>query len=61
MARQQAPLLVAQMHAVSATIAPHVAVGTAVLLHPLAISIKPEPMFPNVHEVILIDVSLHIV
>ena len=61
MACEQAALIITQVHAVTTTVAPHLAFATFILLHPLAIAIKSEPMFPNVHEVILIDVSLHIV
>ena len=52
---------IAQMHAVSLTIAEEVAVGTGTCAHPFAVAIGLEAVFPHIHEVVLVDVALVVV
>ena len=59
--QQHPSVAIAQVHAVALTVAPVAAVGTVVLLHPLAIAIRMVAVFPDVHEVILVDIPLMVV
>ena len=61
MAENQLAVFVAQVHAVAAAVAEPFAVGTFILAHPLAVTIRTELIFPDVHEIILVDISLVII
>ena len=61
MAEQQFPVAVAQMHAVTLTVAEIAARGAIVLLHPLTVAILLVTVLPHVHKVILIDIALIVV
>ena len=61
MAEEQLAVVVAQMHATAATVAEIATVGTLVAPHPLAIAIGLETAFPNLHEIVVVDVALMIV
>ena len=61
MAEEQATVTVAKMHTIAPTITEILAVGTFVLAHPFAVAVGLEAIFPNFHEIVLIDVALMIV
>ena len=61
MAENKLAVFVAQVHAVAAAVAEPFAVGTFILAHPLAVTIRTELIFPDVHEIILVDISLVII
>ena len=58
MAKQQLVIAVAQVHAVSLTIAEIFAVSTLACLFPLPLTVGRKPVLPDLHEVILVDVAL---
>ena len=49
------------MHTVTLTITEILTLGTFILLHPLAMAIGMIAILPDIHEIILVDVSLIIV
>lgn len=49
-----------QMHSPTKTITKRFAISTLTLLHPLAVAKRLETVFPNVQEIVLVDVALHI-
>ena len=61
MTKIQLPVRIAQMHAVSPAIAEVLAVGAIAFPHPFAVSVGLETVFPYLHEVVLVDVSLVVV
>ena len=61
MAEDEGAVFVAKVHSVSEAVAEPFAVGTFILAHPLAVSIRTELIFPNIHEIILVDIALMII
>ena len=61
MAHHHVAIVIAQMEAITLTIAEHVALGTLALPHPLAVPIQFETVVPHIPEAVAIDVSLVIV
>jgi hypothetical protein len=61
MTQQQTAIAVTQMHAIALTIAEIRAVGTLVTAHPFTIPVREETTLPNIHKVIVIDITLVIV
>jgi hypothetical protein len=60
-ADQEFALVISQVHAVSFAIAVHLAIGTNVLLHPLAMAVSLEAVVPHLPEAVFVDISLIIV
>ena len=56
--KQEFAVAIAQMHAITLTIAEVFALGTFVFLHPLAVAIGMIAILPHFHEVVFVDVSL---
>ena len=52
---------VAEVEAVAEAVAPHLAVGALVGLHPFAVSIDLEFVLPHLPETVLIDVALVVI
>ena len=61
MAENQLAVFVAQVHAVAAAVAEPFAVGAFILAHPLTVTIRTKLIFPDIHEIILVDISLMII
>ena len=57
----QATFIIAQMHAVAVTIAEETAVGTLSCALPVVGAVRMITVFPHIHEVVLVDISLIIV
>ncbi len=49
------------MHSVALTVAEPLAGGAVVLFHPAAVAVGTEAVFPNVDEIVLVDVALMVV
>lgn len=58
MADQQFLFFIVQVHAIAFAVTEHLAVGAYSLFGPAAVAIGFEAIVPDVHEVILINVSL---
>ena len=61
LANLQFAVAVAQVEAVALAIAPHLALGALVFLHPLAVAIHLVLVLPDVPEAVLVDVALMVV
>ena len=57
----QFAVAVAKVHPVAQAVAPHLAVGALVGLHPFAVAIDLELVLPHFPEAILIDIALVVV
>ena len=61
MALEKIPFSITQVHPISLTISPHVAVGARPRFHPGMVTVGLELVFPYFQEVIMIDVALGVV
>ena len=61
MAEQQFAFIVPEVHAASFAVAPVFAAFAIVRFHPFVIAMRLETMFPNIHEVVFVDVSLTVI
>lgn len=61
MAEQQFPVSITQMHTATLAISEKLAVPALPFTHPFTITIRLIPGVPNLHEIILIDISLMII
>ena len=61
MAEQQLAVGITEMHATTFAITEILAGGTCLLLHPAAVTIGMIAVFPYLHEVVVVDVTLFIV
>ena len=61
MAEHQAAIFLAKVHTTSSTVAEVLAILTFTCPHPLAVSVGSKALFPHIHEIVGIDVSLMIV
>ena len=61
MANHHLPLVFRmQVHRAAKAVLVHLAVGTRALFHPCTVAERLETVFPNIKEVILVDIALHI-
>ena len=61
MANHHLPLVLRmQVHRAAKAVLIHLAVGARALFHPCTVAEGLEAVFPNIEEVILIDIALHI-
>ena len=58
MAIQQLPVVVVQVHTAAQTVTEHLAAGALPLSGPFAVAERAEPIFPNLPEIIAIDIPL---
>ena len=58
MANQQLSRFVVQMHCSAQAMFEHLAVGARALLHPGTVAERLETVFPDIEEIVLIDVAL---
>ena len=61
LANLQLPVAIAEVETVALAIAPHLATGALVGLHPFTVAVDLELVLPNVPEAVLINVALMIV
>lgn len=61
MAEQQFAVVISEVHAVAFAVAPVLAVFAVIRFHPLVIAMWLEAMFPNIHEIVLVDIALLVV
>lgn len=61
MAENQFAVRVPEVHSVSLTIPPVFASGALVAAHPFAVAVRSEPVFPDIDEVVLVDIALTVV
>ena len=60
-AGQYLPILATQMHGAALAVTPDFAVGALILLHPFAVAVQFETVFPQIPEVVGMDVALVVV
>ena len=61
LANLQFAVVVTQVHAIAQAIAPHLAIGALVRLHPFPVAIDLELVLPHVPETVLVDIALVVV
>ena len=61
MAEQQLAVIATKVHAIPLTVTEVFAGGTLARLHPFAMTIGMVTVFPDIHEIVLIDIPLMIV
>ena len=61
MAEHLLAVSITQVHAAATAVTEKLAVGTFARTHPLSVTIRGEALFPDVHEVIAVDVALMVV
>ena len=61
MANHHLPLVLrVEMHCPAEAVLIHLAVGARAMFHPCTVAEGLETVFPNIEEIILIDIALHI-
>ena len=61
MANHHLPLVFRmEMHGTAKAVLVHLAVGARALFHPFTVAERLEAVFPNIKEIILVDIALHI-
>ena len=60
-AEQQFSVVVSEVHAAAFAVAPVSAVFAEVGFHPVVVAVWLEALFPNLHEVVFVDVALSVV
>ena len=61
MAEKEVAIGITQMHTSTSAVTPVSASSTIVVFHPVAIAIRGIAVFPYIHKIVIIDVSLVIV
>ena len=60
-AEQQISVVVSEVHAAAFAVAPVLAVFAEVGFHPVVVAVWQEALFPDLHEVVCVDVALLVV
>ena len=60
MANQQLSRFIVQMHRPTKAVLEHLAISARALLHPGAVTERLETVFPDIEEIVLINIALHI-
>ena len=61
MTQQKSSFVISEMHPITKTEIPHLAVCTCTSLHPFVVAIRTETMLPNVRKLVPIDIPLVVV